>query len=140
MALIRTLAAALAALGPLLAAAPTLAQPWPVQTDYVCAAKSSGGDDESQRVRVDMKNKAWCTSKDECKEIKTIFGEKGDKVLLESSQLEVTSYETSIDRKTGAFDSVVTTGGFTSETHGTCKPAAFTPFAVTVDGSKIRGG
>ena len=123
-----------------IAATAAQAQPWPQQSDYVCTATSSAGEKDDQRVQIDLKNKAWCTSKDDCKEVKTIFGEKDGKVVLESSQLEFTSFETSIDRATGRYDSAVTTGGFTTESHGTCKPAAFTPFKVTVDGSKIRGG
>ena len=115
------------------------AQTWPVTTDYVCAATSSTGEKEDQRFQIDLKNKAWCTSKDDCKEIKTIFGEQGAKLVLESSTLEVTSYESSIDRATGRYDSVIDAGGFKTETHGTCKPAAFTKFKVEVDGSKIKG-
>lgn len=121
------------------AASSAHAQTWPQQSDYVCSAKSSTGETDDQRFQVDLKNKAWCTSKDECKEIKTIFGEQGAKVVLESSTLEVTSYESSIDRGSGKYDSMVDAGGFKTESHGTCKPAPFTAFKVQVDGSKIKG-
>lgn len=122
------------------AASAAHAQTWPQQADYVCTATSSTGEKDDQRIQLDLKNKAWCTSKDACGEVKTIFGEQGGKVVLESSTLEVTSYESSIDRATGKYDSVIDAGGFKTESHGTCKVAAFTPFKVQVDGSKIRGG
>ena len=119
---------------------PAAAQTFPEQSDYLCSATTGAGEKEELRIRVDVKNRAWCSSVDGCKEIKTVFNIAGPKVILESSQLEVTSYETSIDRATGKYDFKSETGGFTSESHGQCKPAPFTPFAVTVDGSKIRGG
>lgn len=116
------------------------AQAWPVKSDYVCTARSDTGEADDQRIRVDTEAKAWCTSKDGCKEIKTLFGIKDAKVVLESSQLEVTSYESSIDRATGAYSSVVTVGGIESSSHGSCKAAPFTPFGVKLDGSRITGG
>ncbi len=131
-------AAALSAV--LCAASPGAAQTFPQRADYVCTAKTDTGEADDQRIRVDLDTKAWCTSKDGCKEIKTLFGVKDAKVILESSQLEVTSYESSIDRKSGAYSSVVTTGGLESSSHGACKPAPFTPFGVKLDGSKITGG
>lgn len=129
-----------ALLAALAAAATAAAQTFPVQSDYVCTAKTNDGQPDDQRIRVDLDAKAWCTSKDGCKEIKTLFGVKGPQVVLESSQLEVTSYESSIDRASGAYSSVVTVGGIESASHGTCKPAPFTPFGVKLDGSKITGG
>lgn len=122
------------------AVTPAAAQTFPDQSDYVCSATTGGGDKEELRLQVDVKNRAWCSSADKCKEIKTIFNIAGPKVILESSQLEVTSYETSIDRASGKYDSKSETGGFSSESHGTCKPAPFTAFPVAIDGSKIRGG
>lgn len=124
----------------LLAAVPAAAQTWPQKSDYVCTARSDTGEPDDQRIRVDLEAKAWCTSKDGCKEIKTLFGVKAAKVILESSQLEVTSYESSIDRATGAYSSVVTTGGFDSASRGACRPAPFTPFGIKLDGSRITGG
>ena len=136
-----SIAGASAVLGAvLLAAAPAAAQTFPRQSDYVCTARANTGESDDQRIRVDLDAKAWCSSKDGCKEIKTIFGIKGAKVVLESSQLEVTSYESSIDRSTGAYSSVVTVGGLESSSQGSCKPAPFTPFGVKLDGSKITGG
>ncbi len=130
-------AALAAALG---AASPGTAQTYPQKADYVCAIKADTGESDDQRIRVDLDAKAWCTSKDGCKEIKTLFGVKDARVVLESSQLEVASYESSIDRATGAYSSVVTTGGIESSSRGVCKPAPFTPFGVKLDGSKITGG
>ena len=121
-------------------ASPGAAQTYPARSDYVCTAKTDAGEADDQRVRVDTEAKAWCTSKDDCKEIKTLFGVRDSKVVLESSQLEVTSYESSIDRATGAYESTVTTGGLESWSRGTCKPAPFTPFGVKLDGSRIKGG
>ena len=123
-----------------LAASPAGAQTYPAQSDYVCTAKSNAGEPDDQRIRIDLTAKAWCSSKDGCKEIKTLFGVRDAKVILESSQLEVSSYESSIDRATGRYDSVVDAIGITSESHGTCKPAPFTPFGVKLDGSRITGG
>ena len=124
----------------LLAASPGAAQTWPEKADYVCTARTDTGEADDQRIRVDLQSKAWCTSKDGCKEIKTLFGVKDARVILESSQLEVTSYESAIDRASGAYSSVVTVGGIESSSHGSCKPAPFTPFGVKLDGSRITGG
>lgn len=121
-------------------ASPGAAQTYPTRSDYVCTARTETGEADDQRIRVDMEAKAWCTSKDGCKEIKTLFGVKDAKVVLESSQLEVTSYESSIDRASGAYSSTVTVGGIESWSRGACKPAPFTPFGVKLDGSKITGG
>ena len=123
-----------------LAGAAEAQAPWPEQSDYVCRVDQEGEPASELRVRVDLKVKAWCTSADACKEIKTIFGEKGDAVVLESSQLEDTSFETSIDRKSGRYATRTESSGLSSEAHGTCKPAPFTPFGVKLDGSKIKGG
>ena len=130
-------AALAAALG---LAAPAAAQAWPEKADYVCAIKADTGEADDQRIRVDLAAKAWCTSKDGCKEIKTLFGVKDAKVILESSELEVSSYESSIDRATGVYTSSVTVGGIQSSSRGTCKAAPFTPFGVKLDGSRITGG
>lgn len=123
-----------------LAASAVHAQSLPEKSDYVCAIKADDGTSEDQVFRIDLQNKAWCTSKDGCREIKTIFGVQGTKVVLESSQLEVASFESSIDRSNGAYASSVTTGLMSSRSAGACKPAPFTAFPVAVDGSKIRGG
>ena len=124
----------------LMAASPGAAQTYPVKTDYVCTIKADTGESDDQRIRVDLETKAWCTSKDGCKEIKTLFGVKDAKVILESSELEVTSYESSIDRATGAYSSMVAVGGIQNSSVGSCKPAPFTPFGVKLDGSRITGG
>ena len=117
-----------------------VAQTYPVRSDYVCTAKADSGEADDQRIRVDLEAKAWCTSKDGCREVKTLFGVKDARVILESSQLESASYESSIDRATGAYLSTVSTAGFDSSSRGTCKAAPFTPFGVKLDGSRMTGG
>ena len=125
----------------LLGSAPAYAAP-AEQSDYICAVTDDAGEAETLRYSIDLNAKAWCSDKDECREIMTVFGVQGDKLVLESSTLEVTSFETSIDTTTGAYDSKVsiTEPAITTHSRGTCKPAPFTPFKVKVDGSKIRGG
>ena len=114
--------------------------PAPEATDFVCTATDDSGQKQAVRYSVDYRASAWCEREAACKEIKTLFGLKGSKVILESSQLEVTSYETSIDRGSGAYDSVVTLAEppIRSESHGVCKAVPFTPFGVAVSGAALK--
>ena len=109
------------------------------QMDFVCTATdTAGGAPQQLRYSVDLHSHAWCAREPACTEIKTVFGVKGSKLVLESSSLEVTSYETSIDRADGAYNSVVSLGGMRTETKGVCKPAPFTPFGVAVSGTALK--
>ena len=119
------------------AAPPAAAEP----VDFVCAVTDDAGQKQALRYSVDYRASAWCERQGAaCKEVKTLFGLKGSKVLLESSQLEVTSYETSIDRGSGAYDSVITLAEppIRTETHGVCTPAPFTPFGVPVSAAALK--
>ena len=123
-----------------LQAAPAAAAAPPAPTDFVCTATDEAGQKQSLRYSVDYRANAWCAQEPTCKEVKTLFGAKGPKLILESSQLEVTSYETSIDRSSGAYDSVIslTDPPIHTESHGLCKPAPFTPFGVAVSGAALK--
>ena len=130
-------------LAPLLLALALQAAVAPVaaeQMDFVCTATDTDGATQALRYSVDLHANAWCAREPACKEVKTVFGTKGPKLILESSQLEVTSYETSIDRATGAYSSVVTIAepALRTESHGVCKAVPFTPFGVAVSGTALK--
>ena len=111
------------------------------QMDFVCTATdAAGGAPQQLRYSVDLRANAWCAREPACKEIKTVFGVKGSKLILESSALEVTSYETSIDRADGAYSSVVSIAepALRTESRGTCKAVPFTPFGVAVSGTALK--
>ncbi|CAN5301327.1 hypothetical protein BH09PSE2_BH09PSE2_09720 [soil metagenome] len=108
----------------------------PRQFDFVCSAKDEGGAAETPRFSVDLDKKAWCTRDGADCTIATLFGSEGDVIVFERSQLETGAYDHWVNRKTGEYRST-TSGTISTDSRGSCKEAAFTPFGVTLnDGAK----
>ena len=106
------------------------------QFDFVCAAKDEAGTAEAPRFSVDLDKKAWCAREGDGCTIATLFGAEGDVIVFERSQLETGAYDHWVNRKTGEYRST-TSGTISTDSRGSCKEAAFTPFGVKLeDGAK----